>query len=189
MKTTKTYSIEESIYSAFDSLTTEKNINKSSFIEDCIKKFLKKNDMDFVDKIYSLRTNPDHIVTVLSQDLSFYFLSDGSKMQKILFMQCFKECEHVNPNEFFSKSAPIFENIVEKIKHIDESKVDDFTNVTASLDSIFGIYENRYGVERAKEIRRADVDLLNEINNNYKHSLLQTKKVDNARISILIFLE
>jgi alkylated DNA repair dioxygenase AlkB len=29
----------------------------------------------------------------------------------------------------------------------------------------------------------------NEINNNYKHSLLQTKKVDKARISILIFLE
>jgi alkylated DNA repair dioxygenase AlkB len=29
----------------------------------------------------------------------------------------------------------------------------------------------------------------NEMNNNYKHSLLQTKKVDNARISILVFLE
>lgn len=29
----------------------------------------------------------------------------------------------------------------------------------------------------------------NEMNNNYKHSLLQTKKVDKARISILVFLE
>jgi alkylated DNA repair dioxygenase AlkB len=29
----------------------------------------------------------------------------------------------------------------------------------------------------------------NETNNNYKHSLLQTKKVDKARISILVFLE
>lgn len=29
----------------------------------------------------------------------------------------------------------------------------------------------------------------NEMNNNYKHSLLKTKKVDKARISILVFLE
>jgi alkylated DNA repair dioxygenase AlkB len=29
----------------------------------------------------------------------------------------------------------------------------------------------------------------NEINNNYKHSLLKTKKVNKARISILVFLE
>lgn len=29
----------------------------------------------------------------------------------------------------------------------------------------------------------------NEINNNFKHSLLQTKKVNKARISILVFLE
>lgn len=168
MKTQKFYTIEESVYNAFDSLTTDKNINKSSFIEDCIKNFLKDNDMDFVDKLYSLKENPSHTVTVLSQDLSFYFLSDGSKMQKILFMQCFKECAPINPDEFFSKTNAVLENIAEKIKHIDESKVPDFPNVTASLDSIFDIYENRYGVERAKEIRRADVELLNEINNNYK---------------------
>lgn len=29
----------------------------------------------------------------------------------------------------------------------------------------------------------------NEINNNYKHSLLKTKKINNSRISILVFLE
>lgn len=142
MKTTKTYSIEESIYRAFDSLTTDRNINKSSFIEDCIKNFLKENDMDFVDKLYSLKENPAHTVTVLSQDLSFYFLSDGSKMQKILFMQCFKECAPINPDEFFSKSTPIFENLVEKIKKIDDSKVDDFPKEKSSGKYIDDIIES-----------------------------------------------
>ena len=69
MKIQKTYSIEESIYNAFDSLTNEKNINKSLFIEEYIKKFLKDNDMDFVDKLYYLREKPDHIVRVTSQEL------------------------------------------------------------------------------------------------------------------------
>lgn len=41
MKMTKTYSIEESLYNIFDSLTSEKNINKSSFFEDAIKKYIK----------------------------------------------------------------------------------------------------------------------------------------------------
>ena len=123
MKTTKSYSIEESIYNAFDSLTTEKNINKSSFFEEVIRKFLKDNDMDFVDKLYSLKTNPGHVVTVVSQDSTYYILNDGSRIQKILFMQIFKECDAVDPEKFFNKTNPFLEKIVEKIKNIDESKI------------------------------------------------------------------
>lgn len=124
MKTTKTYSIDESLYSAFDLLTTERNINKSSFIEDLIKKYLKDNDMEFVNKIYESRFNPDSIVTVLTQDSTYYMLSDGSKIQKILFMQNFKEVEGVQPSEFFKKSEQYLANsLVEQIKQIDVDSI------------------------------------------------------------------
>lgn len=169
MKTQKSYTIEENVYAAFDSLTTERNINKSSFIEDCIKKFLKKNDMDFVDKLYSLKTNPDHIVTVLSQDLTYYILDDGSKIQKILFMQIFKECESVNPNEFFNKSIPIFENLAEKIKNIDESKVDDFSkSSTKYIEDLIEQSHRYFSGSNIKVPTRENIDKLDQINNNFK---------------------
>ena len=179
MKVTKTYSIEESIYSAFDSLTTEKNINKSSAIEEYIRKFLKDNDMDFIDKLYCLKTDPDRMVTVVSQDTTYYFLNDGSKMQKILFLHLFKECDIINPNEFFKKSTPILEGIAEKIKSIDESKVSyfdgqegrsfkskvsDLTN-KGTLDKLLDQLADRSYPEDKFEIKREQKDILNEINN------------------------
>ena len=160
MKTTKTYSIEGSIYNAFDSLTTEKNINKSSFIEDCIKKFLKDNDMDFVDKLYCLKTNPDHIVTVISQDSTYYILDDGSKIQRILFMQIFKELSPINPDEFFSKSNPILENIAEEIKNI---KISDYI-----------VNDEQFYKDKTKI---QNINLLNEINNNYNSSKYLTADI------------
>jgi hypothetical protein len=178
MKTTKTYSIEESIYRAFDSLTTEKNINKSSFIEDSIKKFLKDNDMDFIDKLYSLRADPSRVVTVISQDSAYYILDDGSKIQKILFMLIFKECDPINPNEFFNKSNPIFEKLVEDIKKIDASKID--TNIKINeefkefnVNNVSSIFDNMkknsniWGTYRT-EFRKEQVDILNKINDKYK---------------------
>jgi hypothetical protein len=123
MKTTKTYSIEESLYNAFDSLANQKNINKSSFFEDYIKKFLKDNDLEFVDKVYALKTDNTKMVTVLTQDTTTYTLSDGSKINKILFMTLFEEFIGVDPVGFFSKTDNILKNIVDKIKSIDESKV------------------------------------------------------------------
>lgn len=173
MKVQKTYSIEESIYNAFDSLTNERKINKSSFIEDIIKKYLKDNDMDFVDKLYSLKTNPDHIVTVTSQDTTYYYLSDGSKIQKILFMQIFKECEAVNPTEFFNKYTSIFENLGNKIRTIDESKVEDYPKTShSSFESILNMMDDKYkeSVENPilKEIRQEQINKLDDINKRYK---------------------
>lgn len=173
MKIQKTYYIEESISNAFDSLTTERKINKSSFIEDIIKKFLKDNDMDFIDKLYSLKTNPNHIVTVTSQDSIYYYLNDGSKIQKILFMQIFKECEAVNPTEFFNKYTTIFENLGEKIKSIDETKVEDFPKKSHSsfesiLDKMEDIYKNSTENSVLKIIKQEEIDKLNDINKRYK---------------------
>jgi hypothetical protein len=123
MKTTKTYSIEESLYNAFDSLANQKNINKSSFFEEYIKKFLRDNDLEFIDKVYVLKTDTTKMVTVLTQDTTTYTLSDGSKINKILFMTLFEEFTGVDPNEFFSKTDIILQNIADKIKTIDESKI------------------------------------------------------------------
>lgn len=121
MKVTKTYSIEKSVYDLFDSITSEKNINKSSFIVNCIKKFLNENGIDFLDKQYVLRTNQDHIVTVISEDDTYCTLSDGSKIQKILFMQLFIEFNGIDPEDFFSKSNEAINDAVEKIKKMDSS--------------------------------------------------------------------
>jgi uncharacterized protein (UPF0297 family) len=171
MKVTKTYSIEESIYNAFDSLTTERKINKSSFIEDIIKKFLKDNDMDFVDKLYSLKDNPNHIVTVTSQDNIFYYLSDGSKIQKILFMQIFKECEAVNPKEFFNKYTNIFENLADKIKSIDETKVEDIPKSSpSSFESILNKMDEAYKTLSEKNensINKLYCKFLNDFKDEY----------------------
>jgi len=182
MKTTKTYSIEGSIYNAFDSLTTEKNINKSSFIEDCIKKFLKDNDMDFVDKLYCLKTNPDHIVTVISQDSTYYILDDGSKIQRILFMQIFKELSPINPDEFFSKSNPILENIAEEIKNIkisdyivnDEQFYKDKTKIQNIKISDYIVNDEQFYKDKTKI---QNINLLNEINNNYNSSKYLTADI------------
>lgn len=103
-KITKTYSVDQKIYEAFDNITEEKNINKSSFIEGCINKFLDENNMGHVDKVYISRVDPKYAVTIKRQDDTFYFLSDGSKISKILFMQTFKEVDQVDPKEFFNNS-------------------------------------------------------------------------------------
>jgi hypothetical protein len=126
MKTTKTYSIDESLYSAFDLLTTEKNINKSSFIEDLIKKYLKDNDMDFIDKVYESRFDPTNIVKVLTEDSTYYMLDDGSKIQKILFLHNFKEINGVDPVDFFKKSEiSIAHSLAKQIKDISLDKIED----------------------------------------------------------------
>ena len=57
MKTTKTYSIDELLYEAFDILANEKNINKSSFFEDVIKKYLKDNNLEIIGEDYQLKSD------------------------------------------------------------------------------------------------------------------------------------
>ena len=103
-KITKTYSVDQKIYEAFDQVAEEKNINKSSFIENCINKFLDDNSMGHVDRVYVSRVNPGYSVTIKRSDDTFYYLNDDSKISKILFMQSFKEVEQVDPNEFFNNS-------------------------------------------------------------------------------------
>jgi len=126
MKTTKTYSIDDSLYSAFDLLATERNINKSSFIEDLIKKYLKDNDMDFIDKVYESKFDPTNVVKVLTEDSTYYMLDDGSKIQKILFLHNFKEINGIDPEDFFKKSEIFLANsLAKQIKEIVTDDIDD----------------------------------------------------------------
>ena len=167
MKVTKTYSIESSVYSAFEALANEKNINKSSFIEETIKKFLKDNDVDYIDKLYSLKSNPNHTVSVISQDPTYYFLSDGSRIQKILFMQVFKESESINPNNFLNPPK-VLEEIAEKLKNIkvEEPSVEDIYKFDEILDLELLQYYNIYNTEEYKNISKLDLcNLIININN------------------------
>lgn len=103
-KITKTYSIDEKIYEAFDQLADENNVNKSSFIEGCINKYLDENNRGGFDKVYVLKTDQKYSVKIKKQDDTYYYLSDGSRIPIILFMQMYKEVEQVNPNEFFNNT-------------------------------------------------------------------------------------
>lgn len=103
-KITKTYSIDQKIYEAFEQVADEKNINKSSFIENCINRYLDDNNMGFVDKVYVLKTDPKYGVKIKRQDDTFYYLNDGSKIPIILFMQMYKEVDQVDPKEFFNNT-------------------------------------------------------------------------------------
>lgn len=103
-KITKTYSVDQKVYEAFEQMADEKNINKSSFIEGCINKYLDDNRMGFVDKVYELKTDPTYSVKIKRQDDTFYYLNDGSKIPIILFMQMYREVAQVNPKEFFNNT-------------------------------------------------------------------------------------
>ena len=43
MKITKTFTISEEIFKEFDKISKEKSLNKSLFIENCMKDFIEKN--------------------------------------------------------------------------------------------------------------------------------------------------
>lgn len=132
MKITKTYSIEQTIFDAFDRLTNEKNINKSSFIEKSIKNFLKENGEDFidyVDKVYSLRGDETHVVSVISQESNYYVLDNGCKIPKILFYQMYKELESVDPESFFNNTIEVYKNIVDSLNPNVNDPIDSTTKV------------------------------------------------------------
>lgn len=89
-KITKTYSIDQKIYETFDQIADQKNINKSSFIESCIYKYINDNELTTQGKLYKSKYDKNHFVTVSNEDSNFYYLSDGSKIGKNLFEQTFE---------------------------------------------------------------------------------------------------
>lgn len=124
-KITKTYSVDQRIYEAFDQVADENNINKSSFIEGCINKYVNENKREFVNKVYVLKTDPEYSTTIISRDDTFYFLKDGSKIPIILFMQMYKEIEEVEADKFFTESGinRISQNFLSKTGYQDSEKI------------------------------------------------------------------
>ena len=122
-KTTKTYSINDKTYELFDRICKKNSINKSSFIETKIKDYLTDNlgfDNDF---LYQSRMDEECVVSILGSDDTFFELSDGSRMSKIMFYHNFKGFESVDPQEFF-KSTPS-SPIVEAVKNMSEGSASD----------------------------------------------------------------
>lgn len=128
VKITKTYSVDQKLYEVFDQLTEEKNINKSSFIEGCINRYIEENDINYIDKIYVLKTDSNYGVKIKRKDDTFYYLNDGSKIPIILFMQMYKEVEQVDPVEFFNnknitKNYEFIKNSLSKTGYEDLDKI------------------------------------------------------------------
>lgn len=67
-------------------------------------------------------------VKILKEDVNFYTLSNNINIKKDVFAKKFKVMEEVDPNAFFSQPSPTtdpLQNIANKIKGIDSSKVKD----------------------------------------------------------------
>jgi len=174
MKTIKTYSIDETLYDAFDTLASEKNINKSSFFEDAIKKYLKENNLEIVGEDYRLKTNDAYIVTILSQNDKICNLSSGDKIQRRLFYDLFMPVDGVNPEEFFGSNNKVLEDVFNKVKKLNPDDVGDIncvpTNEFYSKDLFNVINTENKSDDIVSTIKESaeDVKELFKINYNYK---------------------
>jgi len=101
-KTTKTFSVEEGTYKLFEQHCKKNNINKSSYLESCVKKYLRDNLGYDDEELYYLRENQNYVVSITDRDDTYFELSDGSKIPQILFYQTFKQVEKVDPEKFFN---------------------------------------------------------------------------------------
>lgn len=112
-KITKTYSIDEGTYRLFEQACKKNNINKSSYIENCIKKYLRDNLGYDDEELYYLRENENYVVTITDRDDTYFQLSDGSTIPQILFYQTFKQVEKVDPERFFGVNKTPVEKMQE----------------------------------------------------------------------------
>jgi len=171
MKTTKTYSIDQTLYDAFDTLATEKNINKSSFFEDVIKKYLKDNNLEIIGEDYQLKSDDTYIVTVLSRNDKICNLSNGDKIQRRLFYDLFKPVIGVDPNEFFSRSDKVLEEVFNKVKTINPDDVGNINCVPTNElynKSLFNEIKPDSEIESIITESDDDIKELFKINFNYK---------------------
>lgn len=124
MKITKTYSIEEGTYNLFEETCKRNNINKSAFLEGCVKNYLKQNIGYDDQELYFSRNNRNYLVSIIDQDDTFFTLSDGSKVPQILFYQTFVKVEKVDPDKFFTTKNKLNE-IAEQLNNDKNEKAPD----------------------------------------------------------------
>jgi len=147
-KTTKTYSINKKTYEMFDRVCKNNNINKSSFIESMIKDYLSENlDYDY-EELYQSKMDEDYAVSIIGSDDTFFDLSDGSRISKIMFYHNFEGCELIDPEEFFDQSPA--EKIVESVRKMTPNDDGEF-EIEIGIPSI--------GKEILKEIYRSKLKM------------------------------
>lgn len=88
-KDTKTYSVDKATYELFDQVCKKNSINKSAFIENSIKDYLKENLGYDNEELYCSRENNEYIVSIINKDDTYFKLSDGTTIPQILFYQKF----------------------------------------------------------------------------------------------------
>jgi len=120
MKTfTKTYSIEKEIFNKFDLVCSNRKLNKSKVIQECIKNFI-IDDFDFEGKTFFLKIDDDNYnpITILKKENDKLHLSDGNILNYFLFEKIYieedpyvkKTLEVIN----VYNSGKIFKDVLEK---------------------------------------------------------------------------
>jgi len=182
-KTTKTYSINEKTYDLFDRICKKKNINKSSFIENTIKDYLSEN-LGYDDELYQSKMDDDIIVSIIGTDGTFFELSDGSRISKIMFYHNFKGFETIDPKGFFGQS-PAFK-IVEQVKQMGDG---EFENIEIGIPSVDErkIETNAFfnkgtdGIEKSdKVIIKMDDKIINEFINKMGDIIGEYKRYEST---------
>jgi len=83
----------------------------------------RKSNLDVdINELYQSKLNENNIISVVGSDDTFFELSDGSRMSKIMFYHNFKGFELVDPQDFFS-STPA-STIVDAVKKMDEGVIE-----------------------------------------------------------------
>ena len=127
MKIKKNYIIEEGIYNSFDELMDELNLNKSDFIEEQIKNFIKENG----------RKSPIIIKIIIGeydQQLSFVQkLEKGNMISFGFFEMKYLEPSRIDGSPIFKLDWSIFEyfhhNLTELKEFIQDSLILNITSV------------------------------------------------------------
>ena len=155
MKITKTFSVEKKLYEKFEQIVSDRNLNRSKFIESKIREFVHNNIIIDTDSLYYYKyedeceaenaNSPDSCVwkkktqtdyvKIVETELNnegelFVNLDDGNRLRYDLFEKAYEIA--VEPQNFFTKGAtPIGEQIKNSLE-----KVEKFKKSEDDLDSL-----------------------------------------------------
>lgn len=90
MKTSKTFSIESTLFEKFDEICKQKNLNRSQWIEDKIKAFVAQ-EIIFDATFYKLRwMDDDNYVTIKDRQDNFVILDNGNRIDVFDFEKLYE---------------------------------------------------------------------------------------------------
>jgi len=92
-KITRTFSIESDMFSKFEDICKNKELNKSKVLQDCIKSFVIDN-FEIKNKSFQLKDDDSYEpVTILSKEDNMFHLSDGNILNIVTFEKIYEEID------------------------------------------------------------------------------------------------